>query len=32
MRVLRSEFGHDAFLKEEAAIARVLRETLGEPA
>lgn len=32
LRVLRSEFGHDAFLKEEAAIARVLRETLGEPA
>ena len=27
LRLLRSPFGHDAFLKEDAAIARVLRET-----
>lgn len=32
LRVLRSEFGHDAFLKEDAAIARLLRESLGEVA
>jgi homoserine O-acetyltransferase len=28
LRVLRSPYGHDAFLKEDAAIARVLRESL----
>ena len=28
LRVLRSRFGHDAFLKEEAAIAGLLREAL----
>lgn len=28
LRVLRSHYGHDAFLKEDAAIARVLREAL----
>lgn len=30
LRVLRSEFGHDAFLKEDTAIARILRESLGD--
>ena len=29
LRVLRSRYGHDAFLKEEAAIAAVLHEALG---
>lgn len=28
LRVLRSRFGHDAFLKEDSAITRVLRESL----
>ena len=28
LRLLRSRFGHDAFLKEPAAIARILREAL----
>ena len=28
LRVLRSPYGHDAFLKEDAAVARVLRESL----
>lgn len=28
LRMLRSPFGHDAFLKEDAAIARILREAL----
>jgi homoserine O-acetyltransferase len=32
LHVLRSLFGHDAFLKEEAAIDRVLREALAEVA
>ena len=32
LRVLRSEFGHDAFLKEDAAVARLLRESLGDVA
>ena len=32
LRVLRSVYGHDAFLKEDAAIARVLRESLEVPA
>ena len=30
LRVLHSRYGHDAFLKEDAAIARLLREALGE--
>ena len=30
LRVLRSEFGNDAFLKEDAAVARLLRESLGD--
>jgi homoserine O-acetyltransferase/O-succinyltransferase len=29
LRVLRSRYGHDAFLKEDAAISAVLREALG---
>ena len=28
LRVLRSKYGHDAFLKEPAAVAEVLRESL----
>ena len=32
LRVLRSLYGHDAFLKEEAAIAAVLREALDDVA
>lgn len=28
LRVLRSAFGHDAFLKEDAAVSRLLRESL----
>lgn len=32
LRVLRSEYGHDAFLKEDTAIARLLRESLGDVA
>ena len=31
LRVLRSQYGHDAFLKETAAIDRVLREALPAP-
>ena len=31
LRVLRSQFGHDAFLKEETAIAALLREALTGP-
>jgi homoserine O-acetyltransferase len=32
LRVLRSRYGHDAFLKEPAAIAAVLRDALAAPA
>jgi len=32
LRVLRSRFGHDAFLKEHEDVARVLREALQAPA
>ena len=31
LRVLRSKYGHDAFLKEGAAVAAVLREALATP-
>ncbi|HEX5693793.1 MAG TPA: homoserine O-succinyltransferase [Arenimonas sp.] len=32
LRLLRSHYGHDAFLKEDAAIARILRDALEVPA